>query len=165
MRACLTAAAAMLLSGCSEGEAPKQEEQAVAAKLDPGLYEVAGEVTRLASTDKTSPATKLAQGAKTSVQACVAAGGEIDPSLFAEAGDKCTASSTYARNGRLNMQYYCTRAGKPGNVMVTVEGNFTADSFEGKVLTQTGFVGSGDYNLTRKISGKHTGACPPAKPA
>ena len=141
MRTIAIIAGAMLLAGCGGAETPKAEDEAIASKLDAGLYDVAGEVTSLASTDKTSPATKLAKDAKTGAQACVEADGKPDAALFAEAGDKCTTNSSYVRNGRLNMQYQCTRPGNPGYVMVTVDGSFTKNGFEGTAQSQTGFAG------------------------
>ena len=54
----------MLLAGCGGEKPAPVEEKAVAAKLSPGLYEVSYNVITLASTDQTTPATKLKQGDK-----------------------------------------------------------------------------------------------------
>ena len=152
--------AAMILAACgSEPEAPAQPEAAEAMR--PGLYEVNSEVTALASTDKTTPFTKLKQGDKTTARACVAADGKPAPELFAEAeADKCEIKNSYIRNGRLSAQMSCRREGKRGEVMPAMMGSFTADSFEGEITALSYFVEDGDYRMTRKVSAKRIGDCP-----
>ncbi|MGI8932034.1 MAG: DUF3617 domain-containing protein [Sphingomicrobium sp.] len=160
MRGMIMMAGAMLLAGCgSGGEAPAKNE--VAAKLGAGLYDVTAEVANLASTDKTTPATKLKIGDKVMAQACVGAGGMPEAALLAEAGDTCTSASSYARNGRLNIQLACKRAGDNGSVMVSVDGKFTAEAFEGQAQSETQFYGQGDYRMTRNLTAKRVGDCPP----
>ena len=151
--------AAVMLAACGgETQAPAQE---AADALKPGLYEVTSEVTALASTDKTTPFTKLKQGDKTVIKACVAADNKPAPELFAEAeGDKCEIKNSYIRNGRMSAQMSCTREGHSGYVMPAMMGSYSADGFEGEVTTLTYFVENGDYRLTRKISAKRVGDCP-----
>ena len=151
---------AMMLAACGgEPAAPAKEEAANALK--PGLYELSSEVTALASTDKTSPFTKLKQGDKTTVKACVGADGKPAPELFAEAeGDKCEIKNSYIRYGRLSAQMSCTREGKRGEVMPAMMGNFKADSFEGEITSLTYFIEDGDYRMSRKVSARRVGDCP-----
>lgn len=163
-----TAAAAALLTGCG-GEATKPAETATAKALTPGEYEITSEVTKLVSTDKTTPATNAKLGDKSTYRACVASDGTIDPPMFVDAGDQCTKQSSYARSGRLSIQYSCTRAGK-GNIYPAADGNFDAKGFEAVVTVGTAFTGDGDYNLTRRLTAKRVGNCPatpgaPAAPA
>ena len=161
-------AAAALLAGCGS-EAPRPAEAPVAASLTPGEYEVTGEVTKLVSTDKTTPATPTKLGDKTVTRGCVADNGSIDPEMFIDKGDNCSAQSSYVRSGRLSVQYQCTRPGK-GNVYPAADGNFGAEGFDAIVTVGTAFAGEGDYNLTRKLTAKRVGNCPatgtaPATPA
>ena len=153
---------AMMLAACGgEPAAPAKEEAANALK--PGLYELSSEVTALASTDKTSPFTKLKQGDKTTVKACVGADGKPAPELFAEAeGDKCEIKNSYIRYGRLSAQMSCTREGKRGEVMPAMMGSFKADSFEGEITSLTYFIEDGDYRMSRKVSARRVGDCPAA---
>ena len=44
--------------------------------------------------------------------------------------------------------------------MQLVDGTFKADSFEARVLGSTGFAASGDYNMTRQVTGRRVGDCP-----
>ena len=100
---------------------------------------LAREVTQLASTDKTTPATKLKQGGKQVIKACVAADGKPAPELFAEEGDKCEIKNSYIRNGRMSAQMSCKREGLTGEAMPAMMGSFTADGFEGEITTLTYF--------------------------
>ncbi len=154
----MTTAAAALLMGCGS-EAPKPAENLTAKTLTPGEYEVNGEVTKLVSTDKTTPGTAAKLGDKTVTRGCVADTGNIDPAMFIDAGDNCSAQSSYVRSGRLSVQYQCTRPGR-GNVYPAADGNFSADAFEAVVTVGTAFTGDGDYNLTRRLTAKRVGNCP-----
>jgi hypothetical protein len=152
--------AAVMLVGCGgEKPAPAQEETADALK--PGLYELTSEVTGLSSTDNTTPATKVKEGDKAVIKACVAADGKPAPELFAEdAGDKCEMKNSYIHYGRISAQMSCKREGKRGEVMPAMMGSFKADSFEGDITSLTYFIEDGDYRMTRKVSAKRVGDCP-----
>ena len=152
--------AAMLLAACGNGEKDAPAKEEAPAKLAGGLYELTSEVTLLESTDKTTPATKLAKGAKTSVQACVTDKGVPAPELLAEEGDKCEIKNSYVNYGRISAQMSCSRSGRSGYVMPAMMGSFKADSFEGTVNTLTYFVETGDYRMERKVSAKRIGDCP-----
>jgi len=152
---------AMLLTGCGSGK-PAPVEEAAAAKLTPGLYEVDYNVITLASTDKTTPATKLKAGDKGVIKACVAADSKPAPELLGEEGDKCEIKNSYIRNGRMSAQLSCTRKGINGLVMPAMMGSFTADGFEGEISTLTYFGEDGDYRLVREVTAKRVGDCPAA---
>jgi hypothetical protein len=156
---------ALALAACG-GEQKKEEEAAAAAvpaTLASGLYEVSAEVTALTGTDKGTPATKLKQGDKQVIKACVVSDGKPDPALLAEAeSDKCEIKNSYIRNGRMSAQMSCTRDGQSGYVMPAMMGSYSADGFEGEVNTLTYFTAEGDYRLTRKITAKRVGDCPAA---
>ena len=158
----LALAAAGLLGACSDDSTPTAKpEEAKADALKPGEYEVTAKVDAIRSTDNSIPktASKVANPAKIT-RACVPAGGTPDPATFAEAGEKCTALDIYMRGGRMSLQYKCTRSGELLSHLV--DGNFTADSFTGKVMTATYFSGSGGYAMTRTMTGKRVGECPAA---
>ena len=150
-----------LLAAC-EDEAPKQEEAVKA--LAAGDYEITSEVTRLAPSDKSAPATKLKMGDKSVAHACVGADGKPDMAMFIEAGDKCTVLTSYLGSGRLSVQYQCDRPGK-GIVYTNADGNVTDTGYEAVVNSNTTFAGTGDYQLSRHLIAKRTGACPPAAAA
>ena len=167
MRASVMVAAGaglLALAACSDDSAtaPAAKTAAAAEKLSPGEYEVTTKVEDLRSTDNTTPLTKskrTAAGAAPLVhRACVAADGAMAPDMFAEAGDSCKVDNSYARNGKINAQLGCERAGAPGNVMHSIDGNFTADGFTATVNTGTYFIGSGDYAMRRAMTAKHVGA-------
>lgn len=168
MRASLMVAAGaglLALAACSDdsAKAPAAEAAAVAEKLTPGEYQVTTKVEDLRSTDNTTPLTKAKLTAAGDVplvhRACVAADGAMAPEMFAEAGDSCKVDNSYARNGKINAQLGCERAGAPGNVMHSIDGNFTADGFTATINTGTYFLGSGDYAMRRSVTAKRVGAC------
>jgi hypothetical protein len=151
-------AAATLLAGCSEPAAEKPEEKKADA-LQPGDYELTMAITDLHSTDRSTPATKAKVGPATVLpkHVCVDAEG-VPPAAFAEGSDKCTASSSYMRGGRMSLQYKCDRAGR-GFLTQTVDGTFTADSFDAQIITGSYFTGEGDYAMTRTLTGRRVGDC------
>ena len=156
-------AAAGLLAACSGDTAQEPKEEARAASLQPGEYEVTDKVDEVRSTDNTTPATAMkvaaAGEASPTTRICVGADGALDPKIFAEAGDKCTPTGSYMRGGRLSFQLNCTRPGK-GGLSQLVDGKFTADSFEASVTSSTYFSGPGDYSLSRTLTGRRVGDCP-----
>lgn len=159
----MTAAAAFALTSCGGGDPAQENKQAGAraAALTPGEYELSVTVDQLRSTDESAPATDLEIGSDPVVKrACVAADGAIAPAMFAEGEDDCTVTDSYVRNGRMSMQLKCTRAGKGGQVMQLVDGDFTVDGFEAKILGSTGFSGPGDYEINRTAKAQRVGDCP-----
>ena len=48
-----------------------------------------------------------------------------------------------------------------GNLYPAADGNYTADGFEAVVNMSTAFAGSGDYRMTRRLTARRTGDCPP----
>ncbi len=152
--------AALLSATASCGNEPAKPVQPKApATLVPGEYEVVSEVTKLASADQSTPATKLEMGQKDVIRACVAADGTPDAAMFVEAGDSCTVNNSYVRSGRLSVQYTCNRPGK-GELYPNADGNFTADGYNAIVTVGSSFAGTGDYNLTRTLTAKRVGDCP-----
>ena len=158
---------ALAAGGCSNESAPAAAPaRATAAALSAGEYEVATKIEDLRSTDHTTPLTKAKQMAAGDApdvhRACVADDGVIATDMFAEAKDDCSVQNSYVRNGKINMQLSCTRPGAPGQVLQSVDGNFTADAFTATVNTGTYFSGSGDYAMRRTMTAKRVGACPAA---
>lgn len=152
-----------LLASCSGGEEKKAEE-AVPTTLPAGQWETDFEVTKFASADKTTPAFDAKVGDKETTPACIPAGATEPPAgLFAGEGYECTYKSNYVRNGRINASLNCKREGVIGDIMMSVDGSFKADSFEGTVSTTTYLPGDGDFAMDRKLKGRKTGeACAPA---
>lgn len=159
LRLIVAAGAAVLVAGCSE-EAPVKNEVA-ATSLAAGQYEASWKVAALRSVDKSTPATNLKQDASGTTLACIAADGTIDPALFAEDGDDCTSKDPYLRNGRIGLSLTCQRKGTGGEIRQSVTGSFKADSLTADVSTTTYLEGFGDYAMTRSVTAKRVGDCPP----
>ena len=159
---CLAAAA------CSGGGEEKKAGPAAApAAMPPGQYATEFEVTAFRQTDNNPvPAVKAKQGDKSSGSGCVTAGSTPPPELFVGEGYECSYKYNFIKNGTLNASMGCTIDGKPGDVTMTLQGSYDADSFEGVLETNTYFPGNGDFAMSRKITGKLTGpTCAPAEGA
>ena len=143
--------------GCSTKTGSPQTQRRPSKRRDVGS---------VASPTRHPPATALSRR-KIVSRACLGDDGR-PPALLAEAAtDKCEAQANYVRKGRISLQLNCKRAGDNGNVLVMIDGKFTADGFDATSETITQFYGKGDYRLNRKIAGKRVGDCPAggAKPA
>lgn len=157
MKQLILASMTLVLTACGEQAATGPD--AVPDTLPAGQYQVAAKVEALRSTDKTTPATKFKIGDTLTTSACVAKDGKPQAALFAGAGETCSAKDSYVRSGRLNASYSCTRPGHPGEVMVSADGRYTADSFTAKTTTTTYFAGAGDYVMVAALTAKRVGEC------
>ena len=168
MRA-LSIVSVCLLAACSDGGGEeKKKADAPAAAMEAGQWESAFEVRSIRSTDKTEPVLKVKAGDKETGSACIAAGSEASPpgELFAGPGYTCRTQTAYNRNGRINSQYKCNRAGIGGEFMMTVQGKYTGTTFDGTVDTLTYLSGNGDFDMSRTVTARKTGAsCAAAAPA
>ena len=146
-----------LLAACSGGGEEKAAEAADA--LQAGQWEIASEVSDFRSTDKGTPALKAAAGDKTVAQACIEAGKEDEPpaAMFAGVGYECEYKDRYISGGRLNLSLECDREALEGKVMVSVQGTYKADSFEGTATATSFLPGDGDFVMNSKVSGRRTG--------
>ena len=153
------------LAGCDDAPAPVVEAKAAPAAFRPGEYEVTALTETLKAADQFAPATKHKPGQSDVQKICSPAGPKPSPALFADKGDTCTATSDYAKNGRINMSYNCQRPGQ-GLLTLTFDGKYDDQGFEVAVATGTYFSGQGDYVLTQRLKGKRLGNCAaPAKAA
>jgi hypothetical protein len=158
----LAAAPALLLAACGgeTGEAANETAAAAVPVAFPvGEWEVTSTVERIGSTDGTTPAIAAKPGDSATRKACVAEASQLS-SLFAPEGVQCTAMSDYARQGRINTAYKCAI---PGGVLTpTVNGRYTADTLDVIVDSASMLSGSGDYQMSAKVTGKRLGDCPAA---
>ncbi|WP_309601905.1 DUF3617 family protein [Sphingomonas sp.] len=152
------------LAACgSEAPAPVAADKGPPAIFPAGNYEVSALAETLKAADQFTPATKHKVGQTEVRTICSPAGDKPAVALFSDTGDTCTATSDYAKNGRINMSYNCQRPGQ-GLVTLTFDGKYDEQSFEVAVATGTYFSGQGDYVLTQRIKGKRLGDCAaPAK--
>ena len=146
-----------LVAACSEGGEQQKKKEAAAKTVTAGQWETTHEVTGIRSTDKTEPALKAAAGDKETGSVCVPKGEEATPppELFAGPGYECSYKNSYIRNGRVTASLGCTREGIDGELMMSVEGKYTATTFEGTVSTTSYLPGRGDFEMNRKMSGRH----------
>jgi len=154
----------ILAAACSDGaEAPKQEEQAAAEKLDAGQWELTSEVTEFSKADQGPPKIDAAVGTKESRTVCIeeADAKKPQPAVFGGEKDECTYGDFYMSAGRLSATVNCNRPGLSGNVATRADVDFKAKSLEGTLSTTTYLTTDGDVRITRKLTGRHLGQCTP----
>lgn len=149
-----------LVAACAEGGGEEKKVEEQAATIDAGAWESSFEVTAHRSTDQTRPAMTAAVGDKSSSISCVAEADKATPppELFAGDGYDCDYRNSYIRGGRINASLSCRRPGVDGELMMSVDGSYKADSFEGTVQTTSYLPGRGDFETTRKVTGRKTAA-------
>lgn len=154
----------VLVAGCDGGAPPAKQVQApkAAQALTAGQWETVTEVTDFASADDGSPAIDTPKGTKLTNSVCVAAGEEKKPPAALLAGAPrydCRYGNHYMSEGTLNSDLTCTREGLRGQVMIGLDGSYTADTLEFNQSLSTALSGSGDVRINAKVTGRRTGEC------
>jgi hypothetical protein len=148
-----------LAAACSGGGGQENKAEEAAGAMQAGQWEIVSEVTAFRSTDKATPALKAAVGDKATAPACIEAGKEDKPppEMFAGAGYKCDYKDHYMREGRINVSLDCERDALEGHILMTVEGTYKGDSFQGTANANSFLSGDGDFAMSSKVSGRRTG--------
>lgn len=152
---------ALALSACSEPP-PAKVEEAPAAALAAGQWDVVREVTSFTKMDDGTASIPAKVGDKATVSVCVAADKTAapPPELLTGLEDSgCTSDSLYLSRGRINASLACQPKGLPGKMYVTSTGTFTADTFDLAISRATQLPGSGDVRIAEKLTGRRTGEC------
>ena len=157
----------LLVAACSE-QADADQKGAAAAKkamqFSAGQWETTAQYTAVKVTEGTTPGIEAAVNTPLAGAGCV---GEAEakkpkPALFAAEGDSCSYQNFYMSRGRLTADMRCSREGVPGEIMVSLQGSYTADSFELASDTRTILAGPGDIEAAGTITGRRTGpTCTP----
>ncbi|HYI41639.1 MAG TPA: DUF3617 family protein [Allosphingosinicella sp.] len=147
-----------LAAACSSGGEEKKAAEAADA-MQAGQWEISTEVSDFRSTDKATPALKASAGDKAAAPACIEAGEEDKPpaEMFAGVGYECDYKDRYISGGRINLSLECEREALEGKVMVSVQGTYKGESFEGTATATSFLPGDGDFSMNSKIVGRRTG--------
>lgn len=156
-----------LAAACSGGGGEENAAVEAADAMQAGQWEISSEVRDFRSTDKATPALKAAVGDKAAAPACIEAGKEDKPpaAMFAGTGYECDYKDRYISGGRINLSLECEREALEGKIMVSVQGTYTGESFEGTAAATSYLSGDGDFAMTSKINGRRTGPACAAGPA
>ncbi|HEX2763888.1 MAG TPA: DUF3617 family protein [Allosphingosinicella sp.] len=148
-----------LAAACSDGAGEGNKTEEAAGRMQAGQWQVDSQVTAFRSTDKATPALKAAVGDKATAAACIEAGKEDKPppEMFAGTGYECEYKDRYMDGGRINVSLQCERDALEGHVMMTVEGSYKGDGFEGAVNANSVLPGDGDFSMTSKVNGRRIG--------
>jgi hypothetical protein len=170
----LVIAALLSVAACSDPaaeEAAKQKAAKEAARnlaFTAGQWETTAEVTKVTKQDNAPrPAIDTPVGTKTTASVCVtAAQAKEPPAALLAAGDAydCRYDNNYISGGSLSASLACTRKGLTGEVRMTLDGSYTADTLTANQSLSTFLSGEGDVNIVSKITARRTGECT-AEPA
>jgi hypothetical protein len=161
----------LILAACSDGgdhpaaESKAKAEAARNLQLASGQWQVSTEVTRFSTQDSGPPKINTPVGTKQEASACVAdgEGKKPDPVLLAGQEDyECEYSNFYMSSGTLNAQLNCRREGLAGEVRMTVDGTYTADTIEAEQSISSFLSGTGDVTMQTRLTARRTGPTCPA---
>lgn len=160
MRA-LVLIAIVCVAGCDGAPAENKVERAAA--LAPGQWELASEVTGFRQADQGQPRINTPVGTRATASVCIGAGSQLPTAFFAGEGYRCAygTGSYYVHGGRINLTMACTRDGLTGNIAMSVEGTFQANSAEFRRTVRTILVSDGDVEIESRVTGRRTGDCTP----
>jgi hypothetical protein len=152
-----------VLAACSEssGDTPPAVEAEAATQLDAGQWEAASEVTALTAKDEGKPAIDTPAGTKATAAACISEADRKKPAAAVLTGltDECTYKDFYMGNGRVTATMSCTRPGLGGEMLVSVQGEFTATTLTTTTTLDTYLPESGDVRIDSKVSSRRLGEC------
>jgi hypothetical protein len=158
------------LAACGGGGEEKAKAPAAAREFSAGQWQSNLEVANFRQTDQ-APVPKLNMPVGTKAQGAACIAGDTrrpPPQLFVgpDFTDCAWGDNFYMGNGRLQAPMTCRRAGV-GEIEVSVNVNFTAESYEGTVDMNTRLPEDGDVLLSARAEGRRTGAqcAPEADPA
>jgi hypothetical protein len=151
----------LFVASCGDGATENKAAPAVMAP-SPGQWELTSQVTRFRNADRGRARIDTPIGTRATQSLCVAAGGQLPTEMFSGDGFACRYANYYVRNGRANVTINCHREGLVGEIPMTVDGTFAADSITLHRNLRTVLIGDGDVELDADITGRRTGACAPA---
>ena len=153
---------AALAASCGGESEPKAKAPEAAQAISAGQWQSSLEVTNFRRADQGRPRLNMPVGTRGEGSACVGAAdvSRPPPQLFPGSDfENCRwGPDFYMRNGRLVSSMTCRRDGV-GQVDVTVNVDFTADSYRGTVEMVTRLPTDGDIVLAARGEGRRTGAC------
>ena len=160
--------ACFLLVACGDAGGPEQgkskADEAKALALAPGQWETVTEVSQLTRMDEGAPKIDTPQGTRIEASHCVADGeGKQPPAVLLAGSDayECKYGNHYMSAGTLNTQLECRREGLNGQVMMSLDGSYTADTIEANHSLSTSLSGTGDVKILSKLTGRRVGDCQP----
>ena len=151
-----------LLALASCGDQPAETKAAAATVPSPGQWELTSQVTRFVKADQGTPKINTPVGTRETQSVCVAPGMQLPSEVFSGANFTCSVSTYYVRAGRANATLNCHREGLTGDIPITVNGTFEAETMTLHRSLRTVLAGDGDVQIDADVSGRRTGACTPA---
>ena len=150
----------IVVAACGAEDGAKNKAATKAASIAAGQWELTSQVTAFNKADQGTPQIDTPVGTRATESVC-AGEGRPPAELFAGSDYDCRYDSYYARNGRMNVTMMCRREGLSGNIAMTADGRFEADSIEYTRDVRTSLSGDGDVQITSNVTARRTGDCTP----
>ena len=151
----------LAVASCGDQTA-ENKAGAIAALPSPGQWELTSQVTRFVKADQGTPKIDTPVGTRATQSVCVEAGHQLPTAFLSGENFICGYSTYYVRSGRANATLNCRREGLSGEIPMTVNGTFQAETITLHRSLRTVLAGDGDVLIDSDISGRRTGACTPA---
>lgn len=161
MRIVLVLPLCFAAAACSEPP-PKKAEEAPAAALSAGQWELTREITRFEKMDEGAPRIAGKVGDKATASVCLAAADTATPppELLTGLEDSgCAQDSLYLARGQINASYACSPKGLGGKVYAASSGTFTADTLTLTLNRSSQLPTDGDVKIDETLTGRRTGDC------
>jgi hypothetical protein len=152
----------LILAACSDGGADPAAQSKAKAEAARNLQLASGQFS---TQDSGPPKINTPVGTKREASACVADGEGKKPNPVLLAGQEdyeCEYSNFYMSSGTLNAQLNCRREGLAGEVRMTVDGTYTADTIEAEQSISSFLSGNGDVTMQTRLTARRTGPTCPA---
>lgn len=162
----------LLLAGCDQAATPSADRNMSAAevaaeledmKIQPGQWEATNEIVSASAPGMPPDILKNMVGQKTSVSNCITPEQAARPSanfLTAQQGNNCTYQNWSMDGGRMTGTMTCTGGEMPGNVVMTMTGNYGETAYDLDMdMKTTGLPNGLTMTIKAKTSGRRTGEC------
>lgn len=169
MRHWVTGAAALiLLAGCGgepeEMSADQVADELSSVRIEPGQWEATNEIIEASAPGLPPEALKQMIGRKTTVSNCVTEEQAEKPDanfLAAQQNANCKYEDFSMRGGRMNGRMVCSGGDSPGQMEMTMDGEYGARSYDMTMdMAMMGMPAGADMKMKARTTGRRIGDCP-----
>ncbi|MDT9599204.1 DUF3617 domain-containing protein [Sphingosinicella rhizophila] len=173
IRLSVAAAAFLGLAACGSGGNGDGDGDAAAGKsgssipgageirLDPGQWEIEHEILSMEAPGMPKEAMASVTNQKTVIKSCITPEQAAKPNadFFAAKDNGCSYKDFNMAGGRIRGTLSCASEDRPGSMTMTMDGKYSAQSYEMAVEMKTD-AGAGGMTIKSRGSGKRIGDCP-----
>lgn len=171
-RMIMITSAVLTCAGCGGGgDAGNQEmtvnevaKQMSAVRIEAGLWETTTEVTSASAPGMPPEALKQMTGRQTTGSNCVTPEQAARPDanfLTAQENNACRYQGFSMENGRIQGTMTCGAEGAPGEMRMTMDGEYGARSYDMRMeMVTSGMPGGQSMTMEARTTGRRVGECP-----